>query len=124
MTNRETVEPVRNSDINSLVDYVAARVARVITAMQQRGFDAILFEAKRTPERQKWLYGIGRTHSLQRKPVSWTLNSKHLKGKAADIISKSRGWNWPEFYRALREEANKVGLTVLRIEQCHVEWRG
>lgn len=124
MTTTAQVEPARNSDIHSLVDYVAIRVEKIIAAMQKRGFDAVVFEAKRTPERQQWLYGIGRTHSLQRKPVSWTLNSKHLKGKAADIISKSRGWNWPEFYRALREEANKAGMTVLRIEQCHVEWRG
>lgn len=83
-----------------------------------------MFEARRSDARQRWLYGVGRTHSLKRKPISWTLDSKHLKGKAADIISKSRLWNWPEFYKALAEEAEREGMHTLRVEQCHVEWRG
>lgn len=117
-------EPRRNKDIDSLVPYVAERVNKILAAMEGRGFDPVVFEARRSEVRQKWLYGIGRTHDLNRKPVTWTLKSKHLVGKAADIISKSRFWNWPEFFCALREEANKQGMHVLRSEQCHIEWRG
>ena len=117
-------EPKRNADIDSLVDYVAVRVRALLRAMEARGFDPLLFEARRSPERQRWLYGVGRTHSLQRKPVTWTLRSKHLTGKAADIISKSRGWAHPAFFRALREESARVGLATLAVELCHVEWQG
>lgn len=117
-------EPPRQSDLSLLVPYVEARVRRIIDRMHERGFDAIAFETGRSPERQDWLYGIGRTHDLGRKPVTWTHSSKHIVGKAADIISKSRGWRWPEFYKALKQEANREGMRVLTKEQCHVEWRG
>ncbi len=50
------------------------------------------------------------------------MNSRHLVGKAADIISKKRGWNWPEFYDALHVEAEKLGLEVIPQERCHVQW--
>lgn len=120
-------EPPRQTSLDTLEPYVAERVARVLAAMQARGFDPIIFEAARTVERQRWLYGVGRTHSKHRKPVTWTLNSRHIprngaKGKAADIISKRRGWDWPQFYTALAQEARKEGLKVLRVERCHVEW--
>lgn len=36
---------------------------------------------RRTPQRQQQLYAIGRTVELNRKPVTWTLNSKHLPNK-------------------------------------------
>jgi hypothetical protein len=115
-------EPTRNKDINSLEPYVRDRVIKLLDAMKHRGFDPIIFEAHRSIERQKWLYGIGRTHQLDRRPVTWTLRSKHLVGKACDIVSKSHLWDYPAFYKALKQEAKKVGLKTLRVEQCHVEW--
>jgi hypothetical protein len=117
-------EPKRNADITSLVPYVADRVEKILARMKARGFDPIVFEALRTKARQEWLYGVGRTHSLKRKPITWTLKSRHLAGKAVDIISKKRGWNWPEFYTALREEARREGMYALDVEQCHIEFRG
>lgn len=120
-------EPERQTSLDTLESYVADRIRRVISRMEARGFDPVVFEAARTLERQQWLYGIGRTHDLKRKPVTWTMASRHIphppaKGKAADIISKSRGWNWPEFYQALREEAQREGLRTLSVEQCHVQF--
>lgn len=114
-------EPPKIADIGALTPQMQERVRRVIEKMRQRGFDPVLFESKRTLERQRWLYGVGRTHMRWRKPVTWTLKSKHLEGRAADIISRSRGWNWPEFYAALRAEARAAGLRTLRVEGCHVE---
>ena len=116
-------EPKRIAGTNGMVDYVAARVEQVLAAMRERGFDPVIFEGLRTAKRQLWLYGVGRTHSKRRRPVTWTRTSRHMTGKAADIISKSRGWDWPEFYDALEQEARKVGLRVLTVERCHVEWR-
>jgi hypothetical protein len=115
-------EPPRCKDINELEPYVRDRVARLIKAMEARGFDPIVFESRRSIERQKWLYGIGRVHQKNRRPVTWTMQSKHIVGKAVDIISKSHLWDYPDFYRALKQEAKKVGLKVLKVEQCHVEW--
>lgn len=117
-------EPPRNNDITSLWDPFQQRIEKLLAALKKRGFDPIVFEALRSEERQKWLYGYGRTHHRGQKPKTWTLNSRHLVGKAVDIISEKRLWNWPEFYRALEEEAESRSLTIIPQERCHVQWSG
>lgn len=118
------VEPPRCADIDSLWPPFRAKVTALVQAMEERGFDPVVFEARRSPERQRWLYGYGRTHHIGRRPVTWTMHSRHLVGKAADIISRSRWWSWPEFYAALRAEAARLGLETISTEGCHVQWRG
>lgn len=119
-------DTAREYRLGALVPYVAERVERILERMRARGFDPMVFETHRSQERQNWLYGIGRTHDFHRKPVTWTkTGSKHLVGKAADIISRKDFWNAPPaFWIALRQEANKEGMHVLRAEKCHIEWRG
>ncbi len=122
-------EPSRQVSLDTLEGYVADRVRRILAAMTAKGFDPIVYEAARTEARQAWLYGVGRTHSLKRKPVTWTLHSFHIprnngKGKAADIISRSRGWDWPEFYDCLRDCAAAEGMHVIPQERCHLQWPG
>jgi LAS superfamily LD-carboxypeptidase LdcB len=122
-------EPPRIKSLDSLADYVADRVRKVLAGMKKRGYDPVVFEAARSTERQIYLFGIGRFYLKNRKPVTMlngTSNrSMHQRGKAVDIISKSRLWDWPQFYAALREEGAKVGLHSLHpFEECHLEWRG
>jgi len=45
------------------------------------------YGGNRHPDNQKHLYAIGRTIEKHRKPVTWTLKSKHIGGAAIDIIS-------------------------------------
>ncbi len=131
------MEPKRNNSIDLLVPYVAERVKKLIKSMEARGFDPMVYETLRTTERQQWLYGQGRTVGAclrvgvpgkYARPgatvVTKTLQSMHLKGKAADIVSRSKLWNYPQFFASLKEEAEKVGLHTLGFEGCHVEWRG
>ena len=57
--------------------------------MQEAGIDFILTCTKRTEDEQRDLYAQGRT-----KPgriVTWTLKSKHLLGKAFDIVIMKNG---------------------------------
>jgi hypothetical protein len=63
-------------------------------------FDPLLHEGRRERARAEGLAveGVGSKNSL------------HIYGAAADIISKSKGWNDPEFFKALGEEARAVGL--------------
>ncbi len=122
-------EPRRDCDINSLEPYLVERVQKVLDAMRARHMDPIPFETRRTVERQAWLYGVGRTHSLARKPVTYVDGvrklSMHQRGKAVDIVSRSLLWNAPPaFWNALKAEAKKVGLHTLSFEACHCEWRG
>jgi hypothetical protein len=117
-------EPKRQSDINLLWLPFREKVALLLEAMRRRGYDPVIFESLRTEKRQAWLYGYGRTHHKGRKPVTFTLKSRHLPGKAADIISKSKLWNHPAFFDALKDEAKRLGLETLDFEGCHVQWGG
>jgi len=132
-------EPKRDSDVKHMVPYVADRVELIFYRLRLRGFDPVLFEGRRSLIRQMWLYGSGRTvTALVRahislalakllvrpgaRQVTWTLDSLHIKGKAADVISKSRLWNWPEFFVALKEETAVVGMKTIPQEGCHIQW--
>lgn len=96
--------------------------------MEAQGFDPKQFETLRTKERQQFLFSIGRTRQKNRRPVTYidgiTRTSMHQRGKACDIISKSRWWDWPAFYKALKREAKKEDMHTLNFEQNHIEWRG
>lgn len=46
-------------------------------------------------------------------PVTWTLNSRHLTGTAADIVHATLGWDAPSaFWDALRDAAEAEGLQI------------
>jgi len=117
-------EPKRCTDIDALLPYVRDRVKAVLKDMRSQGYDPIVFEVSRTDYRQLFLYCIGRIFRLASTKVTWTLTSKHQVKKAVDIISRSRGWNHPEFFRALGIAAIKTGLHQSSAEPCHIEWRG
>lgn len=129
-------EPARENSIYALCDYVANRVHRIVKRLRERGFDPLVFETRRSVERQRWLYGQGRSkwqcikagispaYSHKGPIVTYTLKSIHLVGKAADIISESNLWNDAAFFAALKEEAAKERMHTLGFEGCHVEWRG
>lgn len=84
---------------------------------------AIVFETFRTQERQNRLYGIGRTHSLNRKPVTRTKSSMHSTGKAVDIVFRNNWkieWIWP--YDDLIQIWLRRGIRNLKpVETCHFE---
>ena len=117
-------EPKRTNAIDKLWGPLQPRVHRLFAAMGDQGFDPVAFETLRTMARQRWLYGYGRTHHRNKRPVTWTMQSKHLVGKAIDVISKKHGWGNPKFYQALHREAKKVCLHRIAREACHLEWRG
>lgn len=77
-------------DPNSLIPDMQVKYKQFAELMKKNGFNFILTCAKRTPEEQAELYAQGRT-----KPghiVTWTLNSRHLTGKAFDIaITDNKG---------------------------------
>ena len=134
----------RYNSINGLQPYLRDRVKRIMKNMRRKGYDPILFETYRSPERQLYLYGKGRTikqmlkfwrnvsysqakkyTNPKAKIVTYTpLATYHGVGKAADIISKKRLWNWPAFFDALKFEAAKEGMKTLIFERCHIQWGG
>jgi|GEM_PF-2089402 len=114
-------EPARNTSLDALTPEFRSKLQKLIDAMKALGFDPVVFEAKRSLERQKWLYGVGRTHDKGKKPITWTMHSEHLTGNAADVISKKHGWNSVDFYTHLKAEAAEVGLHTIPQEGCHIQ---
>lgn len=71
--------------------------AVVLAACAMVPFDVQLVEGVRTAARQKELYAQGRT--TPGKIVTWTLSSKHIEGKAVDIVplQSDGSINWNDF---------------------------
>ena len=106
----ELEEPFRDK-IKTLMENVNSRLKAL--ADDNPGYIdiyAVVFETLRTKERQKQLYNKG---------YSKTMKSKHLLGKAADIVPQKNGqWTWDlkdeyvkKAYMIIGEEARKLGLT-------------
>jgi len=88
-------------DTTALIPTFASRVKVLFNRMKARGFKPILWEAYRTPERAIKMAELGK--GVQ--------NSMHLYGAAVDIIDAKTMWDDPAFFRALGEEAERLGLT-------------
>lgn len=115
------IEPARMNNIELLEPIFREKIRELLRRMKTAGFEPWLFETKRSYERQVWLYAQGRVIARDKKPITWTIKSKHRESKAADIIEMSKLWGNPTFFKRLRIEAVKLGLKVLNREGCHVE---
>lgn len=105
--------PVDN-DVEKLAPFFHRDVLRLLIRMRKRGFDAVVFEACRSPERAKYLYGFGREYDDGRGVITKAATvweTWHGFGLAVDIISESKRWNASaEFWSALGEECRSLGL--------------
>lgn len=88
-------------DPKLLVPAFADRLELLFQNMREVGFDPQLHEGWRSPERAKDLSKTG----------AGIDDSLHIYGGAADIISASKGWSDPTFFKALGREAKALGLT-------------
>jgi hypothetical protein len=87
----------------------SARLDRVIDRMRLAGHDVQVRETLRSPERQQALYAQGRTATGP--VVTWTLDSRHLEGKAADVLVDGRSSG--KAYDLLHAIAAEEGLRTL-----------
>ena len=99
------------------------RLRRVVDRLAtEHGMEAEIVEGLRTPERQMELYAQGRT--APGPVVTWTTNSLHLRGAAADLWLDGQP---PEGERALilSRVAREEGLrTLYPFDSGHVELTG
>jgi peptidoglycan L-alanyl-D-glutamate endopeptidase CwlK len=83
--------------------------------MKANGHDAVVFESRRTSERQRYLYGFGRQYDDGRGVVTHSRDADetwHFFGLAVDIISASKGWDAPaQFWVDLGRFAVAEGLS-------------
>ena len=113
--------PPINSDINSLNPNFRKKFDLWRAEVISKYPNAVVFEARRSQERQNRLYAQGRTRPG--KMVTWTLNSNHKDWNAVDIVFRNNGVLqrvWP--YDDLIEMAKKYGIRNLKPkETCHFE---
>lgn len=93
-------------DPNLLLPAFAKRLNLLFAALRARGFDPVLNEGYRSPARA---LALSQPRADGSKPPG-IANSLHIYGAAADIISASTAFSNPAFFRALGEEADRLGL--------------
>jgi hypothetical protein len=108
------------ADLSRLDPAFRDRLARVIDRMQQEyGHDVTVVETVRSQSRQDALFAQGRT--APGAVVTWTKNSKHSKGLAADLVVDGQ-WQNPAGYAHLAAVAKQEGLRTLGArDPGHVE---
>jgi hypothetical protein len=122
-----TNRAVRSSDVavrdlDALHPELKIRVERVVTRMQEEfGHTVEVVETVRSQARQNALYAQGRTAPGE--VVTWTRDSLHRHGQAADLRVDG-SWSNPEAYARLQQVAQEEGLSTLGPRDAgHVEWR-
>lgn len=98
----------KNANLNGLDPQLADKVISIVMNLQRLGWKPVIAEAVRTKEQQAEKVKLG---------YSKTMNSKHIVGKAVDIIDRRYGWDGPasdlnyQFWVDLGKEVKKEGLT-------------
>jgi hypothetical protein len=111
------------SDLSKLDPAFRERLERVIGRMRKEfGHRVSVVETARSQSRQNALYAQGRT--APGPVVTWTRNSKHSDGLAADLLVDGR-WDTPQGYAHLAIIAKQEGLRTLgKRDPGHVELPG
>jgi hypothetical protein len=110
-------------DIEALAPAFRARLDRVIERMRdEHGHDVQVIETVRSTERQDHLFAQGRTRPGA--VVTWTRDSAHLSGEAADVLVDGQ-WQNPQGWARLHAIAEEEGLHTLGMrDPGHLELRG
>ncbi len=99
---------IDTTNLSSLHPTLRAKVERVLRRLQAKGWQPYVAEGKRTRAEQAEKVRLG---------YSRTMNSRHLTGRAADIVDRRYGWGGRaanqnfQFWRDLGAAARAEGLT-------------
>ena len=110
-------------DDQGIAPELVAPLRRIVTRMwQEYGYSVEVVEGYRTPQRQEQLFQQGRT--TDGPIVTWTRDSLHSAGQAADLRIDG-GWTNVEAFETLQMIAQEEGLTTLGMrDPGHVELPG
>jgi peptidoglycan LD-endopeptidase CwlK len=91
----------------------SALVKVVRRALELSSVDFIVIEGVRTVARQQQLYAQGRTEPG--KVVTWTMKSKHIEGRAVDLLPVT-GWDnlssFKAVSKAMFQAASELGVKI------------
>ena len=120
------MNPPQNRDLNSLHQAFRTPFERWLADVRAAGFTLLVYECRRTRARQAFLYAQGRTRPGP--VVTYTLNSAHLYGLAADMVLTVNGQpDWSEAaYNRLHQAVppGRYGLELLNFEKPHLQVKG
>ena len=109
MLNERSIKALEG--VNEQLVKVVARASDLVP------FSILVIEGVRTLERQQTLYAQGRTKPG--KIVTWTLKSKHIEGKAVDVvplIDKKIPWDDVLLFvvlgEAMMDAAKELGVNI------------
>ena len=98
-------------DLRKLKKPIRQACSAFLKETKKKWLHVFVTEAKRSIERQRYLYAQGRTRPG--KVVTWTLHSRHIVGEAFDIAfdQKMHGSLYPNDAR-LRERVGEIGESL------------
>lgn len=122
----------QNRDLNALNQEFRSRLERWLAAVRASGLSVMVLETHRTRARQEYLYAQGRTRPGN--VVTWTLDSLHRRGLAADVVPTPGGvisWNVADYQRLHAAAPPEMyGLELIRnasggvLEWPHLQIQG
>lgn len=117
-----------NRDLAFLHPIMREKAQAVLADCQQAGLPLRVFEAWRSPERQRFLYAKGRTTPGPIVTYAKAWQSYHQHGLAADFVGFIDGnwtWNLPDAtWRKLHRFGESHGLEKLGFETPHLQVAG
>ena len=84
--------------------------------------DFTVLEGVRTLERQRELYAQGRT--APGKIVTWTMKSRHIEGKAVDLVPYPLDWNDLEKFNKIKDAMFQAARELDVNLRWGADWNG
>ena len=84
--------------------------------------DFTVLEGVRTLERQRELYAQGRT--APGKIVTWTMKSRHIEGKAVDLVPYPLDWNDLEKFNKIKDAMFQAAKELDVNLRWGADWNG
>lgn len=94
----------------------------VMRAIEISEVDFTVMEGVRTLARQRELYAQGRT--APGKIVTWTMNSRHIEGKAVDLVPYPLDWNDLEKFDKIKDAMFQAAREIDVNLRWGADWDG
>ena len=94
----------------------------VMRAIEISEVDFTVLEGLRSLERQRELYAQGRT--TPGKIVTWTMNSRHVEGKAVDLVPSPVDWNDLEKFNKIKDAMFQAACEIDVNLRWGADWDG
>ena len=111
-----------NRDGNLLAPWFEDKLNEAIAECNELGYPIRMFEGYRSPARQDWLYGQGRSRPGKKVTYARGWESFHQFGVAADLAFYiDKKWTWEGPWEKVLDVFERHGFESLDFEKSHVQ---